>query len=123
MTTIIEQILSDQSPRAARKVENQMRLAALIDIARTHKGWARKEFAEEMGCGASMVTRWLSGSHNFTIDTLSEIEVVLGISLLPKRKTQLKRIEFNFKATVQTRVAEPDFEYGEESLKTAIATS
>lgn len=37
----------------------------------------RKEFARIMGTQPPRVTTWLSGEHNFTVDTLAEIEVAL----------------------------------------------
>lgn len=39
-------------------------------------------FAEKLGKKPPEVSKWLSGNHNFTLDTLSEIEEVLGINLI-----------------------------------------
>lgn len=38
---------------------------------------SHKELARLTGTQPPMVTRWLSGEHNFTVDTLAEIEVAL----------------------------------------------
>lgn len=38
----------------------------------------RIEFAKIMGVQPSVVTRWLSGQHNFTLWTLCQIEAKLG---------------------------------------------
>ncbi|WP_081618586.1 helix-turn-helix domain-containing protein [Segatella paludivivens] len=35
-----------------------------------------------MGKNATVVSEWLSGDRNFTIDTLTDISVELGISLI-----------------------------------------
>lgn len=41
---------------------------------------SRKEFAEIMGAPPSSVTKWLSGDHNFTIQTLQQIQRALKIN-------------------------------------------
>jgi transcriptional regulator with XRE-family HTH domain len=51
-----------------------MLLAARIDDARKAKGWSQHEFAEQMGKNPSEISKWLSGTHNFTSDTLWDIE-------------------------------------------------
>ena len=63
-------------------VANRMLLAARINDAIKAKNWTQKQFAEAMGKKPSEISRWLSGTHNFTTDTLWHIEKVLTISLL-----------------------------------------
>ena len=46
------------------------------------RGLTNQEFAFMMGKKPSEITRWLSGTHNFTTETLWEIERVLNIQLL-----------------------------------------
>jgi transcriptional regulator with XRE-family HTH domain len=43
---------------------------------------SRLEFAELSKVQPSIVTRWLSGTHNFTSDTLARIESVLNFKIL-----------------------------------------
>lgn len=54
------------------------RIAEEIRIVLDDLGLNRKQFAERMGRQPSEVTRWLSGSHNFTSDLLEEISIALG---------------------------------------------
>lgn len=63
-------------------VANRMFLAARINDAIKSKNWTQKQFAEAMGKKPSEISRWLSGTHNFTTDTLWHIEQVLNIRLL-----------------------------------------
>ena len=63
-------------------VANRMRLALRISEAIKAKKWSQKQFAEAMNKKPSEINRWLSGTHNFTTDTLWHIEQVLGIRLL-----------------------------------------
>lgn len=63
-------------------VAKRMDLAARIDKAIKMKGWTQKQFADAMHKKPSEISRWLSGTHNFTTDTLWQIEQVLDIQLL-----------------------------------------
>jgi transcriptional regulator with XRE-family HTH domain len=63
-------------------VSNRMILASRINEAIKSRGWSQKQFADEMGKKPSEISRWLSGTHNFTTDTLWHIEQILGIRLL-----------------------------------------
>ena len=42
----------------------------------------RKELAIKMKKQPSVITKWLSGTHNFTIETLIDLEQILNIKLL-----------------------------------------
>jgi transcriptional regulator with XRE-family HTH domain len=57
-------------------------ISARIDDALKAKGWTQKQLADIMGKRPSEVTKWLSGNHNFTLETISLIEKNLGITLI-----------------------------------------
>ncbi|MBK9336732.1 MAG: helix-turn-helix transcriptional regulator [Lewinellaceae bacterium] len=61
---------SDPDPNLAR-TENRMLLSVKIQDAMTAKGIGKKQLAEMMGQSPSVITKWLSGGHNFTVDTLT----------------------------------------------------
>jgi ribosome-binding protein aMBF1 (putative translation factor) len=67
--------LSEQNDR-------RMGLAVKIAEALRSRGLTNQEFAFMMGKKPSEVTRWLSGTHNFTTETLWQMERVLRIQLL-----------------------------------------
>jgi hypothetical protein len=50
----------------------------------SQKGMNKKSFAKLVGKTASDITRWVSGSHNFTILTLSLIETHTDMSIVKK---------------------------------------
>lgn len=60
------------------KNARRRRIAEEISDALVEAGLSRKEFAALMHRQASEVTRWLSGTHNFTSDLLAEISAVLA---------------------------------------------
>ncbi len=86
-STLIDQIYDGIPQETFNFVVNRMELALRIDNAMKSKGWSQKEFAAAMHKKPSEISRWLSGTHNFTTDTLWHIEQVLDIRLLTAPQT------------------------------------
>ena len=59
----------------------RMRIAAQIADAMDAAGIGKKQLAEKMGKCPSEITKWLSGTQNFTSDVLAEISQVLGVEI------------------------------------------
>ena len=78
---LLEQILSEITPVQKLKTRTKMTLAARLDDIITAKGWSNNEFAEKVNKNPSEISKWLSGTHNFTIDTLAEIAIALNMSM------------------------------------------
>jgi transcriptional regulator with XRE-family HTH domain len=74
---LLSGLLSEITPEEQEKTNKRMILAAKIDKARLKKGWSKKELADRMGKRPSEITKWLSGTHNFTTDTLFDLEYKL----------------------------------------------
>jgi ribosome-binding protein aMBF1 (putative translation factor) len=81
-STVLQNIRDRRDPLVTARTRNSVLLAALISKAMKQLGWSRVELAEKMNKKPSVITRWLSGTHNFTADTLSDIQVILGVQLL-----------------------------------------
>lgn len=79
---LIRSLLAEITPEEHERTLKQMMMAARIEDGMVAKGWSKGEFAKKMGKTASTVSLWLSGSHNFTLDILTDIQRVLGIQLL-----------------------------------------
>jgi transcriptional regulator with XRE-family HTH domain len=92
---VLGDLLGEISPKEHRRTESKMLLAAKIDEARIALGWSQTKFAEEMGKQPSEISKWLSGTHNFTSDTLWDIEEKLSINLisLHARETQPIKVQ------------------------------
>jgi ribosome-binding protein aMBF1 (putative translation factor) len=43
---------------------------------------SQKELAERLNVAPQQVNRWVKGGENFTLDTISKIEIALGIELI-----------------------------------------
>ncbi len=57
-------------------------IAEKIDAILKEKGLTQKEFARKMNKTEAEVSRWLSGTHNFTLKTIAKITAVLGRSIV-----------------------------------------
>lgn len=54
-------------------------IAKTIEQAINNTGLSKKDFAELHNLKPSQITKWISGTHNFTVETLYEIEHILDI--------------------------------------------
>ena len=88
---IIDQVIEETSNEDANKIRYRMILAAKIDDGIKAKGWRKLDLANKLNKKPSVITKWISGTHNFTIDTLWDIEKLLEINLIrldePKKDT------------------------------------
>jgi transcriptional regulator with XRE-family HTH domain len=78
---LIDGLLDNITPAELQKTKVKMVLAARIDDILQQKGWTKKQFALKLSKSPSEITKWLSGTHNFTIDTLSDICHVLDMDI------------------------------------------
>jgi len=94
---VINQLLDEITPVEKLQTNTKMTLAARLDDLITARGWGKSEFAEKVNKNPSEITKWLSGTQNFTIDTLAEIGVVLNMPVselfAPKRVHVINRVQ------------------------------
>jgi transcriptional regulator with XRE-family HTH domain len=112
---VIDDLLREITPRELSGIEKRMLLAVRIDDAIKTKGWKKKDFAKAIGKKPSEVSKWLSGTHNFTADTLFDIERVLDIQLFRLENKQ----ETTFKTyivSVSNKLSEYHQPYGQEIM-------
>lgn len=99
-SNILSEIFAEITPKEQKRTDSRMLLAAKIKDGMNAKGWRNKELAEALEQNPSVITKWLSGTHNFTSDTLSDIEDVLGIKLLAiDEKKESQVIHYYFQIT------------------------
>ncbi len=77
-SNLIKQLLEEITPLEKLKTENKMRIAVHLDEYIKARG-NQVSFAKEVGKQKSVISKWLSGFNDFTIDTLTEISYALGI--------------------------------------------
>lgn len=85
-SALLDEFVALENPELTAIVEKKMLLAAKIYEALQVQKISNRAFAERLTISPSLVTKWLSGQHNFTVDTLVKIERILGIELLYSEK-------------------------------------
>lgn len=75
---LFEKYLERVDPEIRNEVSLNIDIANRIYDLIKKKGMTQREFAALMGKRESEVSRWLSGTHGFTTNTLAKISAVLG---------------------------------------------
>lgn len=94
---ILKELLENISQEELEKTESKMHLAIKIAEAIKVKGYAKNEFAKKINKNNSEISKWLSGTHNFTHDTLILLQKELDINLVNSEinaKVEIKNIQF-----------------------------
>ena len=79
---IMDEIRSSISPEIKMQMELSVAIANRIYEILEAKGLSQKEFANLMGKTETEVSRWLSGTHNLTLATISKITTTLGEQII-----------------------------------------
>ncbi len=103
---LIKTILSEASPVKRMQNKNRVALACRIDDLIKSKGYSYSAFANKMDRQPSVITKWLSGTHNFTIDTLDEIAYYLGVETAYLMQPEKVQIVYRKTIEVVTRIVE-----------------
>jgi len=98
---VLGRMLANMDELSLAKTRNRMMVAAKIADAMRTGGMNQKQLAQKMGKTESEVSEWLSGDRNFTLDTLTEIEHTLNVSLID---TDRPRYAFSEKVEKQATI-------------------
>jgi transcriptional regulator with XRE-family HTH domain len=100
---LIKELSDAITPQEQEQTGYKMKLAAKIYQAMKSLGMTQTQFAESMNKPISLISRWMSGTHNFTVDTLIDIQRILDISLLNVETTN-SYAQVNFKLHVSSTI-------------------
>ena len=89
---LIDKFLNEIPYEEYERTKNKMLLASRIDDAIKAKGWKKKDLAKALNKQPSEISKWLSGTHNFTTDTLWDIEKILNIKLITLSDSQAEQV-------------------------------
>lgn len=81
-SNIIETRRAKVSPDVRRRVDLSFLIVDRIHYILEEKGLKQKDLANMLGKKESEISKWMRGTHNFTIETISSIENVLGLPIL-----------------------------------------
>jgi len=79
---LLDDLLAEITPEQQARTDRKMRIAVMIADAMQAKNLGKKQFADKIGRKPSEITKWLSGTHNFTVETIADIERTLKIKIL-----------------------------------------
>lgn len=75
---IREHIKSEDRLFVRKNIDISNQIEAILE----EKGWNQKQFAKLLEKKESEVSKWLSGTHNLTLQSISKIEAVLGTDVI-----------------------------------------
>lgn len=78
---LFDQIVAETPPELKKQLDMSFAIADKLDATLKERGMNQKEFARMIGHTQAEVSRWLSGTHNFTLATLAKISVALEVNL------------------------------------------
>ncbi len=100
-SAILDALLAQITPKEQEKVAIKMRIAVRIADRIEELRMQKKELAAACDQkGSSMITKWLSGGHNFTVDTLVDIGFALGVSVADLVRPAEQRVFFSRTITI-----------------------
>lgn len=79
---LFDECLSQVPNDVKLELDMSFALADKIDMILREKNISQKQLAKKMGKTEAEVSRWLGGTHNFTLRTIAKISDALGIKLI-----------------------------------------
>lgn len=105
----LDRLLQEITPEEQERTDGKLLLAARIADAMEAKGWNNKMLMEAMGKkNPSEISRWLSGTHNFTVETLIDLGRVLEINFLNLSEKEVAVQQFNISVLSYSSQKWPD---------------
>lgn len=80
--TLYRECLSQVPNDVRMEIDMSFAIADKIAAALKEQHITQKELASKMGKTEAEVSRWLGGTHNFTLRTIAKISEALGIQLI-----------------------------------------
>ena len=85
-SSMFDQILNETPQADKNFIINSLNIAHQIITVMERKGLRQKDLAAGLGKTEAEISRWLSGTHNFTIKTISKIQAILGEQIITTPK-------------------------------------
>jgi ribosome-binding protein aMBF1 (putative translation factor) len=81
-SSIIDARRANVSSEVRRRVDLSFLIVDKIHAILEQRGLRQKDLARMLDKRESEISKWMRGTHNFTIETISQIEKVLGEPIL-----------------------------------------
>lgn len=90
---IVNRIRARIKPEQRIYVKKNLAISDQVYSILDHKGWSQKEFATRLGKEPSEISKWLSGLHNLTLQSITKMESVLGEDVIITPKEACNKYE------------------------------
>ena len=81
-TQLFEECLAQIPNHVKMELDMSFAQADKIDAILRERNITQKQLARQMGKTEAEVSRWLGGTHNFTLRTIAKISEALGVKLI-----------------------------------------
>jgi transcriptional regulator with XRE-family HTH domain len=89
-----KQVMNSIPEDVKQSVSISMAIATQINFVLKRKNISQREFADMLGKKESEISKWLSGNHNFTTNTIGKIQSVLSEEIITVPLYSKKEIKF-----------------------------
>lgn len=114
-SNIIEMRRQHINPETRKTVELSFQIVDRIHEILESKGMKQKDLALLLGKKEAEISKWMRGTHNFTIETIVSIENALGKPILKVYKTKRQEITPKYESVDETTMVAESFpEYGKK---------
>lgn len=86
MDPAFEQALKKVPDQTSRECDLVFEIVKRIHDILVRKGWSQADLARATGKSEAEISRWMSGSHNFTVKSIALIETALNERILSVNK-------------------------------------
>ena len=93
ITNFRSKIKPENRKYISKNLEISQQVSAYLDL----KGWTQKDFARKLGKSEPEVSKLLSGLHNLTLKSITNMEFVLGDDIIVtpmKAREKYKKVEY-----------------------------
>ena len=97
MSDLLNEIELQTPPESVRFIKQSLAMADYIERLLSDKGLKQEDLADKLGKSEAEISKWLSGTHNFTLRSIAQIETVLDVKIIefPKQKLYIQNKEDN----------------------------
>lgn len=82
MTSFFDEVAKNTPKESVIFIEKSLDISNRISDILEQRGLMQKDLADMLDKSEAEISKWLCGTHNFTLQTISKIEAVLGESIM-----------------------------------------
>lgn len=79
---LFKEEVSKISSEIRKEIDMSWAISDKIDAILKERGLSQKDFAKKMKKSEAEVSRWLGGTHNFTLRTIAKISEALNVNII-----------------------------------------